>query len=190
MDIKLAFLNGVLEKEVYVEQPPGYMKARKENKVLKLRKTLYELKQAPQAWNTRINTYLKDNKFIQCPYEHALYVKKEKGKLLFVALYVDDLVFMGDNEKMIKYFKETMTQEFEMTDLGLMKYFLGLEVRQGKYGIFISQKAYAKVILKKNKMEECNLVVTPMELGTKLSKFEGGDRVNASKYRSLVGSLQ
>ena len=190
MDVKSAFLNGVLEEEIYVEQPPGYMKAGKESKVLKLKKALYGLKQAPRAWNTRIDTYLKKNGFIQCPYEHALYVKKEEGNSLFVALYVDDLIFMGNDEKMIKELKEVMTREFEMTDLGLMRYFLGLEVRQGKSGIFVSQEAYAKDILKKSRMEECKPVAIPMELGTKLSKFEGGDRVDASKYRSLVGSLR
>ncbi|KAG6527467.1 hypothetical protein ZIOFF_009569 [Zingiber officinale] len=87
-------------------------------------------------------------------------------------------------------FKSTMTREFEMTDLGLMKFFLGLEVRQGKTGIFVSQEAYAKEILKKYKMESCNPVSTPMEPGAKLSKFDGGERVDASKYRSLVGSLR
>ncbi|KAE8732520.1 Detected protein of unknown function [Hibiscus syriacus] len=127
MDAKSVFLNGVLEEEVYVEQPLGYMKIGEEKKVLKLKKALYGLKQAPRAWNTRIDTYFKKNRFTQCPYKHALYVKKEKGNLLFVALYVDDLIFMGNNEEMIKDFKEAMTREFEMTDLGLMKYFLGLE---------------------------------------------------------------
>ncbi|KAJ3689816.1 hypothetical protein LUZ61_018980 [Rhynchospora tenuis] len=190
MDVKSAFLNGVLEEEVYVEQPPGYMKAGKETQVLKLKKALYGLKQAPRAWNSRIDTYLKKNKFKQCPYEHALYVKEKEGNLLYIALYVDDLIFMGNNEKMIKEFKEVMTREFEMTDLGLMKYFLGLEVRQENAGIFVSQEAYAKEILKKYKMDECNPVSTPMELGAKLSKFEGGDRVDASKYQSLVGRLR
>ncbi|KAG6508046.1 hypothetical protein ZIOFF_033401 [Zingiber officinale] len=92
--------------------------------------------------------------------------------------------------KMLQKFKSTMTREFEMTDLGLMKFFLGLEVRQGKTGIFVSQEAYAKEILKKYKMESCNPVSTPMEPGAKLSKFDGGERVDASKYRSLVGSLR
>ncbi|XP_016747466.1 secreted RxLR effector protein 161-like [Gossypium hirsutum] len=77
-----------------------------------------------------------------------------------------------------------------MTNLGLMKYFLGLEVRQEETGIFVSQKAYAKEILKKYKMAHYNLVSTPMEPGVKLSKFDGGERVDASKYRSLVGSLR
>ncbi|KAJ3703208.1 hypothetical protein LUZ61_006913 [Rhynchospora tenuis] len=140
MDVKSAFLNGVIEEEVYVEQPPGYMKAGKETQVLKLKKTLYGLKQAPRAWNSRIDTYLKKNKFKQCPYEHALYVKEKEDKKM---------------------------QEF-----------------------LCHKKAYAKDILKKNKMDECNPVSTPMEFGAKLSKFEGGDRVDASKYRSLVGSLR
>src|SRR5208337_2058108 len=72
MDVKSAFLNGVLEEEVYLEQPPGYMKVGKEYKVLKLKKALYGLKQAPRAWNTRIDKYFKKNGFKQCPYEHAL----------------------------------------------------------------------------------------------------------------------
>ena len=78
MDVKLAFLNGVLEEEVYIEQPPGFMKIENEGKVLKLKKALYGLKQAPRAWNTRIDTYFKENGFQQCPFEHALYVKNKK----------------------------------------------------------------------------------------------------------------
>jgi len=77
-----------------------------------------------------------------------------------------------------------------MTDLGLKKYFLGLEITQRYFGIFVSQEAYAKDILKKSKMEDCNPITTPMELDMKLSKFEGGDQGNASEYLSLVRSLQ
>ncbi|KAG8474968.1 hypothetical protein CXB51_031696 [Gossypium anomalum] len=148
MDVKSAFLNGVLKEEVYIEQPPGYMKSGEKKKVLKLKKALYGLKQAPWAWNTRIDTYFKENGFKQCPYEHALYVKKNGGNMLFVALYVDDFIFMGNNGEMIQDFKSKMTQEFEMTDLGLMKFFRGLEVRQEEIGIFVSQEAYAKEILR------------------------------------------
>lgn len=117
-------------------------------------------------------------------------MKKDKEKLLFIAVYVDDLIFTGNDEKMIKEFKEAMTREFERTNLGLMKYFLGLEIKQKDSGIFVSHEAYAKGILNKVKMEECNHVATSMELGLKLSKFEGGEQVDANKYRSLVGSLR
>lgn len=166
------------------------MKIGGEKKVLKLNKALYGLKQAPRAWNTRIDTYFKKNGFTQCPYEHALYVKKNNGNLLIVALYVDDLIFMGNNGEMIEEFKRAMTREFEMTDLGIMKYFLGLEIRQEKTGIFVAQETYAKEILKRNKMADCNPVLTPMEPGVKLSKFDGGERVDATKYRSVVGSIR
>jgi len=109
---------------------------------------------------------------------------------MFVALYVDDLIFMGNNAEMIQEFKDIMTKEFEMTNIELMKYFFGLEVKQGEKGIFVSQERYAEGILNKFKMTNCNSVLTPMEPGTKLSKFDRGDRVDANKYRNLVGSLR
>jgi Reverse transcriptase (RNA-dependent DNA polymerase) len=103
--------------------------------------------------------------FKQCPYEYALYAKKSGGNMLFVALYVDDLIFIGNNDKMIEEFKSTMTREFEMTDLSLMKFFLGLEVRQLETGIFVSQETYTKEILKNYKMTNYNPVSTPMDIG-------------------------
>ena len=149
MDVKSAFLNGVLKEEVYLKQSPGYMKIREEKKVLKLKKVLYRLKQVPRAWNSRINTCFKENGYKQCPHEHALFSKKSGGNVILVALYVDDLIFSGNNDEIIEEFKSTMTREFEMTDLGLLKFFLGLEVKQGETDIFISQETYAKDILKK-----------------------------------------
>ncbi|KAJ4788299.1 polyprotein [Rhynchospora pubera] len=190
MDVKSAFLNGVLEEEVYIEQPPGYIKEGQEEKVLKLKKALYGLKQAPRAWNTRIDTYFKKHGFVQCPYEHALYVKVCHDDIMFVALYVDDMIFMGNNDDMIEKFKMEMSKEFEMTDLGLMSYFLGLEVKQDKSGIFVSQEAYAKDVLKRFKMNDCNPVCTPVESGTKLSRYDEGKAVDETQYRSLVGCLR
>jgi len=190
MDVKSAFLNGVLKEEVYIEQPLGYMRRGEEKKVLRLKKALYGLKQAPRAWNDRIHTYFVENKYEQCPVEHALYIKKHGGRIMFIALYVDDLVFMGNDAELIKKFKRTMEKEFEMTDLGHMRYFLGLEVKQLETDIFVSQERYAEDILSKFKMARCSPVSTPMEPGTKLSKFDGGDHVDANKYRSLVGSLR
>ena len=190
MDVKSVFLNGVLEEEVYLEQPPGCMKIGEEKKVLKLKKTLYELKQTPRAWNTRIDTYFKENGHKQCSHEHALYTKKSGGNVILIAFYVDDLIFSSNNDEMIEEFKNTMTQEFEMTDLDLLKFFLDLEVKQGETGIFISQKKYGKEILKKYKMGNCNPISTPMEPDAKLSKYDEGERVDANRNWSLVGSLR
>ncbi|KAK6123269.1 hypothetical protein DH2020_042997 [Rehmannia glutinosa] len=190
MDVKSTFLNGVLEEEVYIEQPKGYVVKNEEDKVLKLKKALYGLKQAPRAWNSRIDKYLQENGFTKCPHEHALYVKVRKNDVLIVCLYVDDLIFTGNNPNMFEEFKKAMTREFEMTDIGVMAYYLGVEVKQQEDGIFISQEGYAKEILKKFKMDNCKPINTPMECGIKLSKYDGEEKVDPTLYKSLVGSLR
>jgi len=118
---------------------------------------------------------LQEEWYEQCPYEHVLYIKKKGEDVIFIALYVDDLIFTGNNAELIEAFKEVMKKEFEMTDLGLMKYFLGLEVIQWKDGIFVLQEMYAEEVLKKFKMTSCNPVSTPMEPSIKLSKYADGD---------------
>jgi hypothetical protein len=131
MDVKSTFLNGILEEEIYVEQPMGYVIKEDEEKVLKLKRTLYGLKQAPRAWNSRIDNYFQKNGFTKCPHEYDLYAKVcENGNILFICLYVDDLIFTGNNPSMFEDFKKAMTQEFEITDIGLMSYYLGIEVKQ------------------------------------------------------------
>ncbi|CAM8908140.1 unnamed protein product [Rhodiola kirilowii] len=108
MDMKSAFLNGVLEEEVYVDQPPVYVQRGKENNVYKLKKALYGLKQAPRAWYSRIDTYMLENGFQKCPYEHTLYIKTSaEGQMLIVCLYVDDLIFTGSSQE-IPIFKSMM----------------------------------------------------------------------------------
>ena len=190
MDVKSAFLNGVLEEEVYIQQPLGYVVKKNEEKVLKLKKALYGLKQAPRAWYSRIDKYFQENGFTKCPYEHALYIKIKGEDVLIVCLYVDDLIFTGSNQKMFQEFKKAMTKEFEMTDIGLMAYYLGIEVKQKEDGIFISQERYAKEILKKFKMENCKPISTPIECGVKLSKNDEGESVDPTLFKSLVGSLR
>ncbi|KAE8666843.1 hypothetical protein F3Y22_tig00112490pilonHSYRG00048 [Hibiscus syriacus] len=190
MDVKSAFLNGVLEEELYIQQPSGYEVKGHEDKVLKLKKALYGLKQAPRAWNSRIDKYFQENGFNKCPYEHALYIKIKDEDILIVCLYVDDLIFTGSNPSMFNEFKDVMMKEFEMTDMGLMAYYLGIEVKQQNDGIFISQESYAKEILKKFKMENCKPISTPAEYGIKMTKHEEGESVDPTFFKSLVGSLR
>ena len=189
MDVKSAFLNGVLEEEAYIEQPLGYEVKGQEDKVLKLKKSLYGLKQAPRAWNNRIDKYFLKNNFNKCPYEHALYVKIKDEDILIVCLYVDDLIFTRSNPSMFEKFKRVNTKEFEMTDIGLMAYYLSIEVKQKEEGIFISQESYAREMLKKFKMNDCKPISTPIECGVKLSKNEKGEKVDPTFFKSLVGSL-
>ncbi|KAK0577924.1 hypothetical protein LWI29_002417 [Acer saccharum] len=191
IDVKSAFLNGYLEEEVYLEQPLGFVVKDQEDKVLKLKKALYCLKQAPRAWNSRIDKYFQQNGYVKCPHEHALYSKTNKnGDILLVCLYVDDLIFTGNNQSMFKEFKEAMIREFEMTDIGLMSYYLGIKVKQREKDIFISQERYAKEALEKFNMINSKPVLTPIKTGIKLSKYEEGQVVDPTYFKSLVGSLR
>jgi hypothetical protein len=189
MDVKSAFLNGDLQEEIYVEQPAGFVVQGEEDKVYMLKKALYGLKQAPRAWYGRIDDYLTGFGFQKSLSELTLYVKKIDDDVLIVSLYVDDLLVTGSNLQQIERFKQDMMQAFEMSDLGLMSFFLGMEIKQSRGVIFIGQEKYAKEILKKFQMENCKPTATPMNQKDKFSKEDGTARVNEEKYRSLIGCL-
>ncbi|GLU09096.1 hypothetical protein SLE2022_259720 [Rubroshorea leprosula] len=189
LDVKSAFLHGDLDEQVFIAQPPGYVKAGNEHKVYKLKRALYGLKQAPRAWYSRIEAYFLKEGFQKCPYEHTLFTKTEGGKMLIVCLYVDDLIYTGNDKAMFDKFKKSMMAEFDMSDLGLMHYYLGIEVDQSAAGIFISQKKYVQDILDRFRMKECNPVSTPIDAGMKLAKNPEGMKVNSTLYKQIVGSL-
>lgn len=121
----------MLEEEIYVEQPEGFNEQGQEEKSCLLKKALYSLKQAPRAWYTKIDEHLLSLGFVRSMSEVTLYVKHKGTDLLIVSLYVDDLLVTGNNACLVEEFKEEMMQVFEMTDLGLMTYFLGMEIKQG-----------------------------------------------------------
>ncbi|KAG7553691.1 GAG-pre-integrase domain [Arabidopsis suecica] len=190
LDVKSAFLHGELSENVYVEQPLGYVKEGEEHKVYKLIKALYGLKQAPRAWYSKIEAYFSKEGFQRCEYEHTLFVKTEAGnKILIVSLYVDDLIYTGNDESLLQRFKSSMKKEFDMTDLGKMKYFLGVEVIQDADGIFIHQKKYAGEILERFNLLNANEVKNPIVPGVRLSKSGDGNKVDPTTYKQLIGSL-
>ncbi|KAK9907798.1 hypothetical protein M0R45_000739 [Rubus argutus] len=190
LDVKSAFLHGELTEEVFVDQPLGYEKKGEEHKVYKLKKALYGLKKAPRAWYSRIESYFVKEGFERCSFEHALFIKSGVGgKLLIVSLYVDDLIFTGNDEGMFEKFKKSMMHEFEMTDLGKMRYFLGVDVLQSADGIYISQKKYARDILERFGMGKSNSVKNPIVPGFKLMKDEMGAKVDDTVFKQIVGSL-
>ncbi|KAL0325747.1 UNVERIFIED_CONTAM: Retrovirus-related Pol polyprotein from transposon RE2 [Sesamum radiatum] len=182
MDVKSAFLNGYIDEEIYVEQPQGFIAKGSEEKVLRLKKALYGLKQAPRAWYSRIDKYFMDRGFRRSLSEPTLYIKSQGNDTLIVSLYVDDLIYTGNNEKMIQVFKEDMMKTFEMSDLGLMHFFLGIEINQEKEGIFICQRKYTETLLKKFKMESCKTVTTPLVTGEKYQKEDGSQKVDGSMF--------
>lgn len=188
LDVKSAFLHGELEEDVYVEQPEGFEVD--SHSVYKLRKALYGLKQAPRAWYNRIEGYFMKEGFEKCYCEHTLFLKKEGKEILIVSLYVDDLIYTGTSASLLEKFKSSMMEEFSMSDLGKMRFFLGVEVNQDEDGIFINQQKYAKEVLKRFGMEDCNAVRNPIVPGTKLSKEGAGAEVNPTVFKQLVGSLR
>jgi hypothetical protein len=190
MDVKSAFLNGELVEEVYVHQPPGFADASNENGVLKLRKALYGLRQAPRAWNAKLDASLLSLGFERSPLQHAVYRRSgEKGSLL-VGVYVDDLIITGDDGGDIDTFKQQMHNLFDMSDLGLLTYYLGIEVKQKAGAITLCQSAYAGKILEMTGMAGCNPCHTPIENRLKLTKGHADNAVDATRYRSIVGGLR
>ena len=189
LDVKTAFLHGDLKEVVFVSQPKGFEVKGQEHKVYKLHKALYGLRQAPRAWNEKLNKVLEKLKFKRCSKEPSLYRKQEKDRLLLVAVYVDDLLVTGSDHAMIGEFKREMSSNFEMSDLGLLTYYLGIEVRQEKGRITLSQGRYASKILSETGMNECNATQTPMEFGLKLLKAEEEENIDEKEYRRKIGCL-
>ncbi|KAB2603157.1 hypothetical protein D8674_004162 [Pyrus ussuriensis x Pyrus communis] len=189
LDVKSAFLNGVLKEEVYVDQPQGFVIQGKEDKVYKLSKALYGLKQAPRAWYDEIDSYFTKAGFKRSPNEATLYTKVEKSGILIVSVYVDDIVYTGSSDTMLDRFKNDMMQHYEMTDLGLLHHFLGMGIVQTKKSIFIHQKKYAMKLLEKFGLQGCKSVGTPLVANERLCKNDGSEAADESEYRKLVGSL-
>ena len=178
MDVKSAFLNGNLEEEVYIEQPEGFQLPDKRDYVCKLKKSLYGLKQAPRAWYARLDSDLHVQGFKRGSVDNNLYYKIIGDSMIIVEVYVDDIIFGSDDEKMSKDFASKMQQEFEMSLLGELNLFLGFQIVQSKKGIFIHQSKYVKDMLKKFQFEDCKHVCTPMTVGCKLSKEDDSKTVD------------
>jgi len=189
MDVKSAFLNGFLNEEVYVSQPPGFINKEKPNHVFKLTKALYGLKQAPRAWYDRLSTFLIENGFSRGKIDTTLFRKTHNSDLLIVQVYVDDIIFGATKIKMCEDFSNLMQSEFEMSMMGELGFFLGLQIKQHPNGIFINQEKYVKDILKKYKMNEAKIMVTPMHPSSSLDKDENGKSISEKEYRGMIGSL-
>ncbi|KAK8945216.1 hypothetical protein KSP39_PZI007881 [Platanthera zijinensis] len=190
MDVKSAFLNGDLVEEVYVSQPPGFVIVGEEHKVLKLKKALYGLRQAPRAWNFKLDQSLSSLGFERSPIEHAVYKRVVGDSILLVGVYVDDLIITGSSGVEINKFKAQMKELFCMSDLGLLTYYLGIEVSQTPQVITLCQSSYTLKILEKFGMGDCNSSQVPMEPRLKLSKTGDYPLVDPTEYRSAIGCLR
>ncbi|GAB2294442.1 hypothetical protein Dimus_038297 [Dionaea muscipula] len=193
LDVKNAFLHGELKEEVYMDQPGGFEDPRFPSYVCKLQKSLYGLKQAPRAWNARFTSFLPKLGFHPSHADPSLFVRIDADAHTFLLLYVDDIVLTGSSSTLVDDLKSQLKHEFEMTDLGRLHYFLGLEVRYLADGsVFLSQQQYAKGVLHKAGLAECHPCLTPCQSGIKLLKDTGQplSDSDASEFRSIVGCLQ
>ena len=187
LDIKNAFLNGKLEEEVFMDIPPGFSEGN-EGKVCKLKKSLYGLKQSPRAWFDRFTRVVKGQGYNQGQSDHTMFTRhSEDGKRTILIVYVDDIILTGDNLVEIERLKKVLATEFEVKDLGELRYFLGMEVARSKKGISVSQRKYVLDLLEETGMLGCKPSDTPIEAGRRTK--DDGNSVDKEGYQRLVGRL-
>jgi hypothetical protein len=189
MDVKSAFLNVQIKKELYVEEPPGFKSEEYPNHVYKLHKALYGLKQAPRAWYECLSDFLIENGFTIGKADSTIFTRK-MGKDLFVSqIYVDDIIFGFNNKLFYDAFSIIITDMFEMSMMGVFTFFLEFQIKQAKEGTFISQMKYTRDILKKFSMDKTKPIKTPMGTNGHLNFDLGGTSVDQKVHHSIIGSL-
>ncbi|KAJ9552635.1 hypothetical protein OSB04_016680 [Centaurea solstitialis] len=189
MDVKTAFLYGHLKEEVYVAQPEGFVDKEHPDYVYVLDKALYGLKQAPRAWYEELSKHLLSKGFKKGSVDSTLFLMKEGEHIVVIQIYVDDIIFGSTSRELCKKFETVMTEEFKMSMMGEINFFLGLQVRQFSDGIFINQSKYIFDLLKKYDMSGCHSIGTPMATGNSIGPDHEGKDVDLRNYRSMVGSL-
>jgi hypothetical protein len=189
-DVKNAFLHGELTEEVYMELPSGCNIPKAcERKVCRLNKSLYGLKQSPRAWFGRFTKSMKAFGYSQSNADHTLFLKRQQGKITALIVYVDDMVVTGNDVEERKALQSYLSREFEMKDLGPLKFFLGIEVSRSTKGIFLSQRKYTLDLLEETGMSACQPTNTPIEGGSKLFVEPDQVPVDKGRYQRLVGRL-
>jgi hypothetical protein len=165
------------------------MLSEKEDYVCKLKKELYGLKQAPRAWYSKLDRYLQQKGFKKGNAYKNLYIKVNQDSILIIEVYVDDIIFGSDDDRMSKKFSKVMQNEFEISLLGELSFFLGLHICQSNKGIFISQTKYIREMLKIFGMTDCKLASTPMQTNCKLSKDYDSKDPDQRQYKSMIERL-
>ena len=161
----------------------------KPHHVYKLQKALYGLKQAPRAWYERLSTFLVARGYNRGNVDPTLFTRRSGKDILVAQVYVDDIIFGSTNYVYCSEFSELMKGEFEMSLMGELTFFLGLQVRQLKEGLHVSQTKYTLDLLKKYGYEKVKSLPTPMSSSIKLDSDESGKPVDPTLYRGMIGSL-
>lgn len=197
MDAITAFLNGDLDEEIYMEQPEGFVVPGQEHLVCKLNKSLYGLKQAARQWYKKIDRALRKLGFKRLEADHCVYIWREGDLVIYIALYVDDLLLLSNSKAKLKEIKLQLSQMFHMKDLGPAHYVLGFQIHRDRQArtLSISQGEYVKNVLERFDMMDCKPVSTPLATGVKLLKSdcptsqEDIETMAAVPYQQAIGAI-
>nr|GFB42497.1 putative ribonuclease H-like domain-containing protein [Tanacetum cinerariifolium] len=189
MDVKSAFLYGTINEEVYVMQPPGFHDPVYPGKVYKVEKAMYGLHQALRAWYGTLSKYLLKNGFQRGTIDQTLFIRRQREDFILVQVYVDDIIFGSSNPQLCREFEALMHEKFQMSAMGELNFFLGLQVLQKEDGIFLSQDKYIGDILKKFRFLDVRSSNTLMDKENPWGTDGLGKDVELHLYRSMIGSL-
>jgi histone deacetylase 1/2 len=191
LDVKNAFLHGVLEEEVYMRQPPWYENSATPGYVCRLDKALYGLKQAPRAWYSQLSSKLHTLGFSSSQADASLFYYQKNSITIFMLVYVNDIIVTSSSMQVVDAILANLRMDFALKDLGSLHYFLGIEVKTLPAGISLSQEKYISDVLQRVGMGECKVVTTLLSTSEKLSISEGDllSDSDATKCRSMVGAL-
>ena len=197
MDVKTTFLHGDLEEEIYMKQPEGFMVKGKKELVCRLKKSLYGLKQSPRMWYQKFDTYIRGLGFTRSKEDHCVYFKLIGDRVIYLVLYVDDMLLIGNDKEIIQDLKTQLFSKFDMKDLGAANYILGMEIKRdrAKRKLWLNQRKYVETILQRFNMQDSKPVNVPIPVGVKLSAEqcpktqEEEEDMSRVPYASAVGSL-
>ena len=190
LDIKNAFLNRELVEEVYMELPPRFFDDQGNKKVYKLNKSIYGLKQSPRAWFGRFSQVLRRHGYSQGHADHTMFYKHSvDGKIVILIVYIDDIIFTRDDIDGMEKLKRVLANEFEVKDLGFLRYFLGMEVARTTQGIVVCQRKFTPDLLEETGMLGCKAIDTPMEVNKREENLDEKMSVDKGRYQCLVGKL-
>jgi hypothetical protein len=197
MDVKTTFLHGDLEEEIYMKQPEGFVVKGKKELVCKLKKSLYGLKQSPRMWYQNFDTYILGLGFVRSRVDHCVYSKQVGNHFIYVVLYVDDMLLVGNNMDVIKEVKSQLSSKFDMKDLNVANFILGMEIKRDRANmkLWLNQRKYVEMILQRFNMHGSKPVKVPIPIGVKLSADqcpktqEEEEDMSHVLYASAVGSL-
>jgi hypothetical protein len=170
-------------------QPPGFESPKYPDRVHKLSKALYGLKQAPRAWYARLKMFLLEHRYVMGSVDKTLFTLNNVTDFLLIQIYVDDIIFGGSSHTLVSRFQEIMECEFQMSMMGEVTFFLGIQLKQTKHGTLVHQAKYTKDLMKKFNMAELKPVSIPMSSAASLGPDEDGEAVDQREYRSMIGSL-